>query len=853
MKKDVSVQKKFIFITIVITAVVLAISYLILNYYKLKIASEVYNTTAKELQVTTKESIQEKIDIGISNAISIANDGRIKKTLLTNDRTWGIMSLTTITKEMKENTPFQNVKVHIHTKDNKSFIRSWVVEKYGDDLSSFRKSVVQVNATNKPINTFELGKAGLSLRSIVPVKDDEGNHIGSLEFMQGVNSIAKKFDSKKDAFLLLLDTSKQKTTTFDTLVKFQNYAVSQKFINQDFLKDAQNLDINKMVKDGYFVTDKYFYTYTNVVDFQDNTLGIYLTARPLSIVNMAIYQAQKLISVALIILIIFAAITLISTIISLRRTIIKPLEMLSDSLIALMNYTSADQNIEIKSNDEIGRLAKHFNEYMNKLRETFKKDLIVVEEVDKAIQMARAGFFVYTVTASTDNRSTNDLKNSVNAMIKDLGEKFNELDKALISYGKAKFDYTFDIKNTSGTIGSIIFGTKAIGSNISELLATIMLSGQKLSENIEVLSSSANSLSKSANEQAASLEETAAAVEEISTNIQSSSDSVRNMSLLSDEVMLSATNGQELATQTAVAMDDINNEVSSINEAISIIDQIAFQTNILSLNAAVEAATAGEAGKGFAVVAQEVRNLAARSADAANEIKALVENANKKTVSGKNIADQMIKGYTSLNEKIQQNKEMIDTVSVAAKEQTAGIVQINNAINILDKNTQENASDATNIDSLAKEVAILSNRLISIAHNTSYRKESEMQVCDMDMVYNLNSLKLDHLHFKTSNFNKLNERTTFKVPTEHECELAKWIQLQEVNDAPFTKTNNWKELNISHGKVHQKVQEYIDKNGQNDSNEHLLIIGNEIEEATGEVFEKLNIVKQDHCKNLQSK
>jgi methyl-accepting chemotaxis protein len=437
-------------------------------------------------------------------------------------------------------------------------------------------------------------------------------------------------------------------------------------------------------------------------------------------------------------------------------------------------------------------------------------------------------------------------------MIQDLGAKFNELDKALISYGNAKFDYTFDIKNTSGTIGSIIFGTKAIGSNISELLATIMLSGQKLSENIEVLSSSANSLSKSANEQAVSLEETAAAVEEISTNIQSSSDSVKSMALLSEEVMSSATNGQELASQTAIAMSEINNEVSSINEAISIIDQIAFQTNILSLNAAVEAATAGEAGKGFAVVAQEVRNLAARSAEAANEIKALVEKANRKTVSGKNIADQMIKGYTSLNEKIKQNKEMIDTISTASKEQTAGIVQINNAINILDKNTQENASDATNIDNLAKEVTVLSNRLISIAQIASYRKESEMQVCDMEMVYNLNSLKLDHLHFKTSNFNKLNERKTFKVPTEHECKLAKWIKLQESNNTPFTKTNNWKELIISHAKVHQKVQEYIDKNGQNDSNEHLLIIGNEIEEATGAVFKQLNIVKQDHCKSIQS-
>ena len=103
-----------------------------------------------------------------------------------------------------------------------------------------------------------------------------------------------------------------------------------------------------------------------------------------------------------------------------------------------------------------------------------------------------------------------------------------------------------------------------------------------------------------------------------------------------------------------MAMDEINKEVSSINEAIEVIDQIAFQTNILSLNAAVEAATAGEAGKGFAVVAQEVRNLASRSAEAAKEIKNIVEIATSKANEGKGIANSMKDGYTELNKKINE-------------------------------------------------------------------------------------------------------------------------------------------------------------------------------------------------------
>ena len=114
------------------------------------------------------------------------------------------------------------------------------------------------------------------------------------------------------------------------------------------------------------------------------------------------------------------------------------------------------------------------------------------------------------------------------------------------------------------------------------------------------------------------------------------------MASLSNEVTASAKQGETLANQTNIAMDDINTQVTAINDAITVIDQIAFQTNILSLNAAVEAATAGEAGRGFAVVAQEVRNLASRSADAAKEIKLIVENATNKANQGKNIASNMI-------------------------------------------------------------------------------------------------------------------------------------------------------------------------------------------------------------------
>ncbi|WP_428028571.1 methyl-accepting chemotaxis protein [Arcobacter sp.] len=184
------------------------------------------------------------------------------------------------------------------------------------------------------------------------------------------------------------------------------------------------------------------------------------------------------------------------------------------------------------------------------------------------------------------------------------------------------------------------------------------------------------------------------------------------MADLGETVKKSVKNGQVLASQTATSMDEINEHVNAINEAITIIDQIAFQTNILSLNAAVEAATAGEAGKGFAVVAQEVRNLASRSAEAAKEIKNLVENATTKANDGKIISDNMIKGYDELNTHISGTIDIIDDVSSASKEQMSGIEQINFTVTSLDKATQENASEAGNVSELSKEIQELATKLV---------------------------------------------------------------------------------------------------------------------------------------------
>ena len=321
-------------------------------------------------------------------------------------------------------------------------------------------------------------------------------------------------------------------------------------------------------------------------------------------------------------------------------------------------------------------------------------------------------------------------------------DKFNQdIDyslEILTEYGNANFEYEVKTSKLSGKTGSLLLAIRALGSSISEFIALISLTANSLNDNVETLTIASNNLSVSSNQQAASLEETAAALEEITSTIVNNTENTNKMAIFAKEVNSASDEGRKLADETAKSMEEINTQVNEINNAIGLIDQIAFQTNILSLNAAVEAATAGEAGRGFAVVAGEVRNLAARSADVAKEIKNLVINATSKANHGKQIASQMIDGYTKLNNNINSTIDLINNITDASKEQQSGIEQINDAVTQLDQATQQNALAASNINTMAKEIQSLSSKLLETANHAKFDKKALEQVCDMNLTMFLN-------------------------------------------------------------------------------------------------------------------
>ncbi|WP_423823738.1 Cache 3/Cache 2 fusion domain-containing protein [Salinisphaera sp. SPP-AMP-43] len=271
-------------------------------------------------------------------------------------------------------------------------------------------------------------------------------------------------------------------------------------------------------------------------------------------------------------------------------------------------------------------------------------------------------------------------------------------------------------------IGQLIGAMNGIGEGLSEIVQKVRRSVSTLSHGAETIARDTNSLSERSDQAASSLQQTSASLEEITATVENTASSADRARTLSNDTADLARSGNSAMDDARSSMQTINRSAEKIGEILTLMDSLAFQTNILALNASVEAARAGEHGRGFAVVAQEVRGLADRTAQAAGDIRTLIEQSTEDARNGDTQVTLAADRVAEILNAVSHVQTVVAEISEGAAQQNEGIQQINTAVNELDTTTQQNAGM---VEDSSKAAQTIRDQASTLAELVSRLKVSE--------------------------------------------------------------------------------------------------------------------------------
>jgi methyl-accepting chemotaxis protein len=384
-----------------------------------------------------------------------------------------------------------------------------------------------------------------------------------------------------------------------------------------------------------------------------------------------------------------------------RRGIVNPIRGLTAVMSDMAAGRRPDSIRGTDRKDEIGEMARALevfraNEEHMRTMEAQEAALTAQSKdlqssISVIVAAAAAGDFSQRIGKAYDDADLQRFAGSVNELVANVDRGVTEVRRVIAALADA--DLTHEMQGQfQGAFAELQGNVNQTMAVLRQTMQNILGAAGTITGNSGELSSAANQLARRTEQQAASLEETAAALEEITTTVKTSTQRANEASHMVRETKNSAGKSGDIVRNAIDAMGRIEQSSSKISQIISVIDEIAFQTNLLALNAGVEAARAGEAGRGFAVVAQEVRELAQRSANAAKEIKTLINTSAEEVKGGVSLVLSTGDALREIEDLVNRVNDHVVTIARAAEEQSAALGEINTSVNHMDQMTQQNAA-----------------------------------------------------------------------------------------------------------------------------------------------------------------
>jgi len=418
---------------------------------------------------------------------------------------------------------------------------------------------------------------------------------------------------------------------------------------------------------------------------------------------------------------------------TVTKSATNPLQDLKNELLLFFSFLSHEREtiepFKVKYMDEVGEIVTTLNENIVKVVDGIEKNAKAINESASVCQNASLGNLNERITIEASNPEINNLIQIVNDLIASMEKNINITLDTLDEYSNDEYGNRIDGKDQfEGSFKELFNQVDLLGETLTSLSGQNLKNGKALQQTAQIFSKNVKLLKVSSTEQSELLSDATGSIEDIMSNIHNTSQNSKDMASISNEVTKSSNDGHKLAEETAVAMNNIYAKVGAILESIDTIKQISFQTNILSLNAAVEAATAGESGKGFAVVAQEVRNLATRSAEASQDIEDLITVASDESKRGSAIAKNMIEGYDTLNSRIESTIKLITVVANDNDIQMTKIKNINKVIQDVDKNAEENVKIVNETNIVARQSEKIASNIVNDATSKKFQGSEDIKV-----------------------------------------------------------------------------------------------------------------------------